>query len=284
MRSELAPQAPELRDVRGPSAFAGGRERFLALLWLSARMEFKATYKGPILGYVWGILRPLGFFGVLYVVFTQILRFGGEVPYYAPLLLLNIMLFYFFNESVGAAVGSLVRSERIVRKTQFPRAVIPLSIVLNRGFTLVLNLAVVAAFVLVSGVEPRWTWLLFPLVIGMFVVVTACTALLLSALYTRFRDVSQAWTVISRVTFYGSPILYPIEYVPESFHSFYLINPLAPLFIEARRLIFDPGAPSTADVGSSSLVLVGPIVVFSGICVLGVSYFTRRARRIAEDL
>ena len=49
-----------------------------------------------------------------------------------------------------------------MRKTQFPRLVIPLAVVLTALFNLGLNLVVVFVFILAWGIDPTWTWLLFP--------------------------------------------------------------------------------------------------------------------------
>ena len=64
-----------------------------------------------MLGYLWSIARPLMLFGVLLAVFTQVFRLGSEVPHYPVLLLLNIVLFSFFQEATGAAVTSIVAQE-----------------------------------------------------------------------------------------------------------------------------------------------------------------------------
>ena len=114
-----------LEDVSGPSMLGGGRRRTLELLYLIASTEFKRTYFGTALGYVWTIGRPLLVFGVLYEVFTKGLKVGALVPHYPQLLLFNFILFGFFQEGVGAALPSIVMAEAIVRKTQFPRLVTP---------------------------------------------------------------------------------------------------------------------------------------------------------------
>ena len=93
----MAPQTEsstlELRPIRGPSAFGGEARRFWNLIWLTAAADYKTRYLNSWLGYAWSLLRPLLFFAVLYVVFTRVVRFGGEIENYAALLLLNIMLF-----------------------------------------------------------------------------------------------------------------------------------------------------------------------------------------------
>ena len=158
------PTTAELREVGGPSALGGGRHRFFELLWLMSVTDFKKTFFGTALGYVWSLVRPLMLFAVLLLVFTQIFKLGSAVPHYEVLLLFNIVLFGFFQEATGGAVGSVLAQEGIVRKTQFPRLVIPLSVVLTALFTLGLNMIVVLGFMLAFGVYPMWTWLLFPVV------------------------------------------------------------------------------------------------------------------------
>ena len=116
----------ELRDVPGPSALGGGARRAFELLYVIAVNDFKKTYLDTALGYVWSLARPLMLFGVLLAVFTRLVRFSG-VHHYAELLLMNIVLFGFFQEATNTAVGSVLSQEAVVRKTQFPRLVIPLA-------------------------------------------------------------------------------------------------------------------------------------------------------------
>ena len=111
----MSAEVSELREVRGPSAVGGGWRRFFDLLWLIAVTEFKRTYFGTVLGYVWSLVRPLLLFAVLLFVFTKIIRLGSDVPNYAVLLLLNIVLFSFFLEATTNAVGSVVGQEGVVR-------------------------------------------------------------------------------------------------------------------------------------------------------------------------
>src|SRR4051794_12611153 len=157
---------PELRlhEVTGPSALAGGSRRFFDLLWLMSVTEFKRVYFGTVLGYLWSLIRPLMLFGVLLFVFTKVFRIGSEtVEHYPVMLLGGIVLYTFFQEATTNAVTSVVAQEGVVRKTQFPRLVIPLSSVVTAALNLFLNLVVVLVFVLAFGVTPTWTWLLFPL-------------------------------------------------------------------------------------------------------------------------
>jgi ABC-2 type transport system permease protein len=274
----------ELREVRGPSALGGGWRRSLELLVLIASTEFKRTYFGTVLGYVWSIARPLMLFGVLLAVFTQVFRIGSQVPNYPMLLLFNIVLFSFFSEATVSAVTSIVSQEGIVRRTQFPRAVIPLSTVLTTLFNLSLNLLVVFVFILAWGIDPKWTWLLFPIFLLLLIAITTAVSMIVSSLYPRFRDMAIIWSVLSTLLFYATPVLYPIEVVPEPFKSFLLVNPLTPLFELGRKWVIDPSAPGPVDAAGGVEGVLAPVAIFVLVCVLAVWLFNREAPRIAEEL
>jgi ABC-2 type transport system permease protein len=252
----------------------------MELLWLIAVTEFKRTYFGTVLGYLWSLCRPLLLFAVLLVVFTHVLRLGDSVPHYPVFLLLNIVLFGFFQEATNTAVGSVLAQEAVVRKTQFPRLVIPLAVVLTSVFNLVLNLVVVLVFVLGFGISPTWTWLLFPLILLALFVLTIAVAMILSALYPRFRDLAIIWAVFSTALLYASPVLYPIQRAGGTLQHLLAFNPLAPLFELTRRWLIQPGAP----VQTGVLDIAVPAAIFLGVCVLAVWVFRREAPRIAEAL
>jgi len=273
----------ELREVSGPSAIGGGRRRFFDLLWLISATEFKKSFHGTVFGYIWSLVRPLMLFGVLLVVFTRIFRF--DVPNYPVLLLFNLVVFGLFQEGTGAAVGSVLAQEGIVRKTQFPRLVIPLSSVLVAFFTLLLNLVAVFAFILAYGVDPMWTWLFLPVILLSVCVLTCGVSLLISALNVRFRDVAIIWTVMATVLMYGSPVIYPITILEPSFlRDVILANPLTLIFEQARVWIVDPTAPSALDVAGSWLNMLPAAAIYVTVCVLGVWVFRREAPNIAERL
>jgi ABC-2 type transport system permease protein len=278
------PPAAELREVKGPSALGGGWRRFGDLLWLMSVTEFRRTYFGTVLGYLWSLVRPLLLFAVLLFVFTKIFRIGSDVPNYPVLLLLGIVLFSFFQEATTNAVTSVVAQEGVVRKTQFPRLVIPTTVVLTALFNFGLNLVVVFVFILAYGVDPTWTWLLFPLAVLALFVLTTAVSMLLSVLYVRFRDVAIIWAVLSQVLFYATPILYPITIVDESYRDLLFINPLAPIFEQVRVWVIDPSAPTASEVVGGAIHLLPAVAIFVALCALGVWIFNRDAPRIAEEL
>lgn len=274
-----------LREVRGPSALGGGWKRFVDLVYLMSVTEFKRTYFGTALGYVWTIARPLMLFAVLLEVFTHVFRLGSQVLHYPVLLLFNIILFSFFQGATGGSVSSIVAQEGIVRKTQFPRLAIPLAVIFTSLFDLGLSLLVVFVFIFIFGVTPMWTWFLLPVIIALLFVISVAVSMILSSLYPRFRDIGIIWTVFSTALFYGTPVLYPIEKVSPHLREIIALNPVAAILELARKWIIDPKAPSPGSAAAGGLSrLIISVILFAVICVLGVWVFNREAPRIAEEL
>jgi ABC-2 type transport system permease protein len=267
-----------------PGAFSGSLRRLAGLSWLIARTNFRISYFNSVLGPVWSVMRPLMLFGVLYLVFSEIVPLGGDIVNYPVLLLMNMVLFTFFSEATGASVSSLVDNEPLVRKMHFPRAAIPLSTVLTSALNMGVNLVAVFVFILAYGVEPRWTWLLLPLVIAPLVLFAAGIGMLTSALYVRYRDIAPIWAVVSTMLFYGTPVLYAIDTAPDDVEHLLLFNPIAALLEQARHWVVDPSAPATLEaIGGWPNALV-PALVWAGAIAVGTWVFSREAPWIAERL
>jgi ABC-2 type transport system permease protein len=286
MSVEATRAAPGLRPIRGPTALGSDLRRLLHLTVTLAIMEFKLRFFGSVLGYLWQLMRPLMLFGVLYVVFTHFVRFGAGVRFYPAILLTGIVLFNFFSEATGGAVTSVEDRENLVRKIEFPRLVVPLSVILTAYFNLVLNLVAVLVFVLAAGVEPRPQWLLMPVLLLGLGLLASGLAMLLSALYVRFRDVKPIWEVALQVIFYGSPVLYVLETIPnvDLRRLIVILNPVATLLVQTRHSLIDPAAPNAWDAAGGALFLLAPFAIVVGLVALGFWVFNREAPRIAEEL
>jgi len=115
-------------------------------------------------------------------------------------------------------------------------------------------------------------------------VFTIGVSLLLSTLFVRFRDIAQIWTVLTRVMFYGSPVLFPITLFPASWKALLLLNPLAPLFTQSRVWIVDPSAPTFSEALGGAIYWIYPMLVMVAVVLLGFWFFGREAPRAAEEL
>ena len=275
------------KPIKGPSALGSDRQRFWHLTRALAVTDFKLRFFGSALGYLWQLMRPLLLFGVLLVVFTKIASFGDAVPHYAEGLLLGIVLFSFFSEATGGAVTSLVNRESLVRKIEFPRLAVPLSVVLVATFNLALNMIVVVLFMVLSGAGVRWSWLELPLIVAALGVLVVGVSMLLSAAFVRYRDVSPIWDVLTQVLFYASGVFFSYETISSEHKTLanaMLINPIGALLQQARHAMLGPSYASATEAAGGTGLLLIPIAITVGLFVWGFFYFDRQAPRIAEEL
>lgn len=271
--------------IAGPRALGVPVSRFAALVWTIAVSQFKLRFYGSALGYLWQLMRPLLLFGVLYVFFTQILRFQ-DVAYYPVVLLQGIVIFTFLAEATTGSVTGLVDQEILVRKIQFPRLAVPFAIVLTALFNLLINYVVVFIFLIVQGGSPHWTWLWeFPLLIAALVFVATSLSVLLSALYVRYRDVRPIWEVLLQTLYFVSLILIPIEAVSnQTLQKLLLLSPFACIVEQLRHAVIDPGAPTVTEVLGNPLLLVVPVGIALVVALIAYTVFDRMAPVVAEEL
>lgn len=275
---------PAVARYRGPTAVGDDLRRLVNLTFTLAANDFKLRFFGSALGYLWSLMRPLLLFGVLYFVFTEVVRFGAGVKHYPVYLLAAIVLFTFFSETTSRGVTSLIERETLLRKIRFPRMVVPLSVALHALFNLGLNLLVVFVFVFASGIDPRWAWLEMVPLILLLVMLSTGTTMLLSALYVRYRDVQPIWEVILQILFYASPIIYVTESFPDSIEREAMANPITAILTQMRHALIDPAAPTAAQAIGGGARLLIPLLVIAVVFALGIWVFAKEAPRIAEDL
>jgi ABC-2 type transport system permease protein len=271
--------------IPGPVAIGVDARRFWNLTRTLSVTEFKLRFFGSALGYLWQLMRPLLLFGVLYVVFTHVLKFQSDAEFYPVALLAGVVMFTFLAESTTTAVTSMVEREPLVRKVQFPRLVIPLSVVGTALMNLALNMIVVLVFLLISGGSPQWGWFELPILLVLLGLFAAGISTLISALYVRYRDVKPVWDVILQMLFYATPIFYTLDVINnKAIEHAMLINPLAVILQQFRHAVIDPSHPSAADAAGSWAFLLIPAAILVLLVVGGYRYFDREAPRIAEDL
>jgi ABC-2 type transport system permease protein len=294
---EVVPPESLGQPIRGPRALTDDWTRFWHLTYNIARNEFKLKFFGSMLGYLWQVMRPLLLFGVLYVFFVVITHVGkgghpGEANYGVQLLG-SIVLFTFFSETTTGAVRSVVDRENLVRKIQFPRLVIPLSIILLGIFNLSMNLIVVLIFALISGIQPMLSWLELPLILTMLVLFSTGVAMLLSAMFVSFRDIQPIWDVFSQILFYASPVIIPVETVRDKLaHGqvdqilwhIYLLNPLVTILQQFRHAMVNHATLSAGQILGGWIYLLEPLAIVAAVFMLGFWVFNRSAPSVAERL
>ncbi len=291
-RTPVVPTSPGSRPTRAVTVIEAGHRgaqdvgfrRSAALAWTLALTDFKLRFYGSALGGVWTLVRPFAFFGVVYVVFTQIIGLDKRVDNYGVYILFGMVLFQYFAEITGNSVQSLVARENLLRKMYFPPLVIPMAVGITATLNLGMTLVAVGIFVLANGIYPDWAWLEFPFLVVLVTIFSLGVGMLLSSLYVRYRDVQPIWEVFSQLMFYATPVIYVAQFVPDNYEHAYLCNPLAAVLSQVRHVIVDPKAPSLSSLMGGNALMLVPLGIALGTFVLGYLVFRRESPRIAENL
>jgi ABC-2 type transport system permease protein len=262
-----------------------GLRYYLRVLRVVGVIDFKAKYAGAVLGYVWSLLRPLAYFGVLWLVFAHLLRTANQTNDFAIFLLIGILLFTFFTEMVGVMLPSIVEGGSILRRLSFPPILVPLSASVGIFITFLVNLSVIIVFIGIQRVSPRVEWLLvIPLLVELYAFCLGI-GLLASALYVRFRDVGQVWELAAQLLFFACAIFYPIGILPVWAQKVAFLNPLVQIIQDVRYVVLGSSGPNdltAADVYSNAGGRVIPVAIAVLIFIGGLAFFRRDGRYFAE--
>ncbi|MCR6712318.1 MAG: ABC transporter permease [Demequina sp.] len=200
------------QGVRGPfGAYLRDIWRSRNFIWELARTRTYSANENTYLGQLWAILNPLFFAGVYYLVFGVVLDTRGNVDNFVGFLVIGVFVFQFLSAALSSGASAIVSNTSMIRSLRFPRAALPISVVLTEFLTLLP--AIVVMFVLVSFKErPSWEWLM---AVPMFFIITIFNvgvALFMSRLTNHSRDLKNITPLISRVLRYMSGVFYPISY------------------------------------------------------------------------
>jgi ABC-2 type transport system permease protein len=259
-------------------------KRNISLIKELVRSDFKLRYQGSVLGYLWSLLRPLMLFGVLYVVFTKIVKIGNDIPHYPTYLLLGLVLWTFFVEATMSGMNAITGRGDMIRKVSIPKYTIVVSTTLSAFVNLCLNMVVVIIFMVLGNVTFRLNIFLLPFFLAELVVLATGVAFLLSALYVKYRDFSHIWEVSLQILFYATPIIYGLSTVPLQYRKLASLNPLTQIIQDARSVMVTPEALTTRQVFGSQLGRILPIAIVLVITILGAWYFRSSSRKFAEEL
>lgn len=245
------------------------------LFWVLTWTNFKMRYYGSILGYIWSLLKPLAMFGVLYVVFTVVMR--QNAPHYKLFLLLGIIIWDFFVQATSSAMNGFIGNYQLIRKVSLPRIILVAAAVSGVFIGFFLNVIVFLIFSLFDGIDwsLRMLWFI-PLVISLYFLAMGI-GLTLSIIVVKVRDVISLWEVVTQLGFWFSPVMYPMSNIPEKYRFYEFINPMSGILEYSRYVLV--GIGGVTKVGYC-YVLVISLVIF----LIGVAVFKWKEGEMVEDL
>jgi ABC-2 type transport system permease protein len=207
------------------------------------------------------------------------------VPYSAVYLLVGIVLWNFFLEVTSGSLGSIVARGDLIRKIKIPRWIIIISSSLSGAISLLLNLIVIAVFMIINRVGITLDILWLPLILFEIYVFALGLAFFLSAAFVKYRDISYIWEVICQALFYLTPLLYPVSKLHWPIvRKLLFMSPLTQSVQAARYVIVTHQTYTLNNAVHSTLIRGVPFVILVIVLVIGISYFRKKSKTFAEDI
>lgn len=248
--------------------------------------DLKIRYSRPSLGFFWAFLSPVFMVMIFYVVFGIILKVKIENAPFVLYLMSGIFPWLFFQDSILKSVTSLMDNRNLIKESNFPHWLIPLSIVSANAINFLpsLFIVIIVSFIMVKGISGFIV--LLPFILIIHVAFTAGLSIIVSLIYVKWRDFKYILEPLLLLLFYLTPACYSLSVVKDSFHPFlfklYAYNPLVGI-LTLYRITLLKGFVNTmvGYAGLSSVVIIQ--FIFTILILMASFYLYKRNRKYIND-
>ena len=240
------------------------------------RRDLRGKYKGSVLGFAWTFLNPLLQLGVYTLVFSQIMRAG--ISDYYLFLFVALVPWLFFSASVSAGASCILAQKDMVKKIYFPREVIPISHVISQLINMLLTFIVVFAVLIISrkGINPIAILYLPIIIVAEFFLALSIT-MIVSAATVYLRDLEHVLMIVTMAWQFLTPIMYSVDMIPERFLPVYNLNPMTPIIVAYRDILYYKQVPKIQ-------TLLYGFLLSLVLLLIGWNVFGILKRHFAEEL
>ena len=239
------------------------------------RKDLKTRYKGSFLGFLWTFINPLMQLAIYALIFPFLMRV--EEKNYAMFLFVALLPWIFFSSSLQTSTDCIVENYNLVKKIYFPRQVLPLSVATGGLVNYIYGLAVVLVGLLLARIPLTWNLLYLPLLLLILYGAVAGFCLMFSAMNVYIRDLEHIVNLVTMAWFYATPIVYPITMLPDWLQKLLLLNPMTPLVLGFRNVIYYGTPPDFFQIG---IAVAEAVVIFTA----GVLIFNKLEPGFAEEI
>ncbi|MEX0832550.1 MAG: ABC transporter permease [Actinomycetota bacterium] len=242
----------------------GARELIITFV----ERDLRVRYKQAALGAVWAVLQPLMMMVVFTLVFGRIAKVGSEGLPYAIFAYCALVPWQLFSGAITYGTNSIITNAPIVRKIAMPREVFPVASLLSAGVDFAVSTVILAGMLVAFGFRPRLTWIAYPLLLVILMIVSLAVTMFISAVTVYFRDTRYGIPMLIQIGLYATPVAYPIAKLtgPDGvLHgawaaAYPYLNPLAPLMDGFRRILAHGTWPDWEPVGAAALLGVAALM------------------------
>ncbi len=248
--------------------------------------DLKIRYSKPILGFFWAFLSPFLIVGVLYLVFSVILNSKTRDTDFFLYLATAVLPWHFFQESVSKSVTCLIDNKNLLKESNFPHYLIPVSIVLANAinFLPALLILMISSLFILKGL-PIFIVLL-PVILILHLTITLLLSIIFSILYVKWRDLKYALDALLLLLFYMTPVFYSLSLVKSSFsnllYRLYTYNPFVGILSMYRIALLKGFFKMVRNYAGFCSIVAVPIIFVIAILSLEI-YLYRKNKNTIND-
>ncbi len=237
--------------------------RYKDLLVQFVSRALKTRYKRSLLGVAWTLLNPLFTMIILTLVFSVVFKF--EIKFYPVYVLSGLIIWNFFSSTTSQAMGDMIFSGYLFNRIYVPKSVFAVSAIGTGLVNLGLSLIPLFAISLILGVEFHTSLLTLPLSVLILAIFSLGLGLVLATAAVYFGDMIPVYEVLLTIWMYATPIIYPIEIIPEPWSILFRFNPMLYMVEIFRQPLFAGQIPQLSTWLIASLFAIGTLLLGSWI-------------------
>ncbi len=239
-----------------------------------AENDLRAQHMNSALGQLWHLLNPAMMIGVYFAIFGVVLDARRGVDHYITFLVIGVLVFRFSQNTITGCVQSMTRNQGLIRSIQFPRALVPVAVVLEQVLALAPGLVLIAIVGVIDGVAPTWRILLMPAVVLATSLFSLGAGLVGARAGAALTDLQQVLPHFFRIMLYVSGVLFSVQNAIDNqlVRDLFALNPFYCIVAAARWSLLATPAGERVLYG-----LIGWTVV---ALVVGMAYFRRGEHRL----
>lgn len=250
--------------------------QYREMIFNLVRRELRGKYKGSVLGFIWAFLNPLLQLCVYTVVFTFITR--NEMEDFYIYLFVVLIPWMYIGACMTGGTNSITGQPEMIKKIYFPRSVLPIAYATSQFINMLLSFVVIFAVLVLSGKGISFKALIYlPVIMLIEYFIGMGIAILFSAINVYLRDLEQVSGVLAMAWQFLSPVLYAVELIPEQYREIYMLNPIAPMVVIYREILYYKNPPDLK-------LFVEPLLFALILMIVSCITFNILKRHFAEEL
>ncbi|MDP8256991.1 MAG: ABC transporter permease [Candidatus Alcyoniella australis] len=251
------------------------------LLWSFVNQDLKTRYGGSAVGFIWSVVNPLLLIVIYTLIFSYVLEVklgvGAGTGNYGIFLFCGMLPWIAINEAITKSSTVILTSRDLVKQVNFPTMMLPLYVVISALLHELIAMVLFVFVLLVEGSPPSVFILGMITILPLQVLLTMGICLVVSSLNVYYKDVAQLVYAALTIWFFATPIVFPLEVVPDWMQKYFLLNPLTHLVNVYRAVLLGAGTP---DVKAFCYFILWAIGLFG----FGVNFFNKTSKDFADLL